>query len=51
MPEVLRSYFCLAISNAKVTFKKYSIVKITGNGHRKGAEQSVKVFFDALWRG
>ena len=29
---------------AKVTFNKYSIVKITGNVRRKGADKSVKVF-------
>ncbi|MBQ2367338.1 MAG: hypothetical protein II296_03365, partial [Bacteroidaceae bacterium] len=28
----------------KVTFKKYSTVKITSNEHRKGADKSVKVF-------
>ena len=39
--------FPITYFTAKVTSKKYSIVKITGNGHRKGAEQSVKVFFGA----
>ena len=48
VPEVFRSYQCLLFYCLFISIgyfkKKYSIVKITGNGHRKGAEQSVKVF-------
>ena len=42
--EVTNACVSIAYLFAKATFKKYSIVKITGNGHRKGADPRVKVF-------
>ena len=35
VPDGFRCYHYLALSVAKVTFKKYSAVKITGNGRRE----------------
>ena len=43
VPKVPKSEYIVNLV-AKVTFNKYSIVKITGNVRRKGADKSVKVF-------